>query len=116
MKKLYLLFTLCLALLGFTKANAETTLVSSSPELGEIPSTTETIPLTFSNEISAVPMVILQSSMGELPPLTENMDYFFWGNELSINLPLEYTMKVQDLTVIAQVLDVDNQPVTFSNH
>lgn len=116
MKKLYLLFTLCLALLGFTKANAETTLVSSSPELGEIPATTETITLTFSNEISAVPMVILQSSMGELPTLTENMDYFFWGNELSINLPLEYTMKVQDLTVIAQVLDVDNQPVTFSNH
>ena len=116
MKKLYLLFTLCLALLGFTKANAETTLVSSSPELGEIPATTETITLTFSNEISAVPMVILQSSMGELPVLTENMDYFFWGNELSINLPLEYTMKVQDLTVIAQVLDVDNQPVTFSNH
>ena len=116
MKKLYLLFTLCLALLGFTKANAETTLVSSSPELGEIPATTETITLTFSNEISAVPMVILQSSMGELPALTENMDYFFWGNELSIYLPLEYTMKVQDLTVIAQVLDVDNQPVTFSNH
>lgn len=116
MKKLYLLFTLCLALLGFTKANAETTLVSSSPELGEIPATTETITLTFSNEISAVPMVILQSSMGELPVLTENMDYFFWGNELSIYLPLEYTMKVQDLTVIAQVLDVDNQPVTFSNH
>ena len=116
MKKLYLLFTLCLALLGFTKANAETTLVSSSPELGEIPATTETITLTFSNEISAVPMVILQSSMGELPTLTENMDYFFWGNELSIYLPLEYTMKVQDLTVIAQVLDVDNQPVTFSNH
>lgn len=116
MKKLYLLFTLCLALLGFTKANAETTLVSSSPELGEIPATTETITLTFSNEISAVPMVILQSSMGELPPLTENMDYFFWGNELSIYLPLEYTMKYQDLTVIAQVLDVDNQPVTFSNH
>lgn len=116
MKKLYLLFTLCLALLGFTKANAETTLVSTSPELGEIPATTETITLTFSNEISAVPMVILQSSMGELPPLTENMDYFFWGNELSIYLPLEYTMKYQDLTVIAQVLDVDNQPVTFSNH
>ena len=116
MKKLYLLFTLCLALLGFTKANAETTLVSSSPELGEIPATTETITLTFSNEISAVPMVILQSSMGELPALTENMDYFFWGNELSIYLPLEYTMNVQDLTVIAQVLDVDNQPVTFSNH
>ena len=116
MKKLYLLFTLCLALLGFTKANAETTLVSSSPELGEIPATTETITLTFSNEISAVPMVILQSSMGELPALTENMDYFFWGNELSIYLPLEYTMKVQDLTVIAQVLDVDNQTVTFSNH
>lgn len=116
MKKLYLLFTLCLALLGFTKANAETTLVSSSPELGEIPATTETITLTFSNEISAVPMVVLQSSMGELPALTENMDYFFWGNELSIYLPLEYTMKVQDLTVIAQVLDVDNQPVTFSNH
>ena len=116
MKKLYLLFTLCLALLGFTKANAETTLVSSNPELGEIPATTETITLTFSNEISAVPMVVLQSSMGELPPLTENMDYFFWGNELSIYLPLEYTMKYQDLTVIAQVLDVDNQPVTFSNH
>lgn len=116
MKKLYLLFTLCLALLGFTKANAETTLVSSNPELGEIPATTETITLTFSNEISAVPMVILQSQMGELPPLTENMDYFFWGNELSIYLPLEYTMKYQDLTVIAQVLDVDNQPVTFSNH
>ena len=116
MKKLYLLFTLCFALLGFTKANAETTLVSSDPDFGEIPATTETITLTFSNEISAVPMVVLQSSMGELPPMVENMDYFFWGNELSIYLPLEYTMKFPDLTVIAQVLDVDNQPVTFSNH
>ena len=116
MKKLYLLFTLCLALLGFTKANAETTFVSSNPELGEIPATTESITLTFSDEISSVPMVVLQSSMDELPPLVEWEDYFYWGNELTINLPREKTMKVSDLTVVAQVVDVNGEPVTFSNH
>jgi hypothetical protein len=53
--------------------------------------------------------------MGELPALTED-DYFFWGNELSINLPIEYTSKMTDLTVILQVMDVEGNPVTFSNH
>ena len=93
-----------------------TAITSFYPELGAIPATTETLTFTFSKEIQAVPMVLLQSTMGELPPLAENMDYFFWGNELSINLPLEYTLKMQDLTVIMSVIDIEGQPVTFSNH
>lgn len=117
MKKLYLLFTLCLALLGFTKANAETTITPADHEFGSIPCTTETLTYTFSKEIKAVNLVALQSSNGqEFPPMQEYMDYFFWGNELSVTLPLEYTMNVQDLTVILQVIDVDDQPVSFSNH
>ena len=116
MKKLYLLFTLCLALLGFTKANAETTLVSSNPEFGKIPATTESITFTFSNDIQSVPMVVLQSSMAELPEMKEWEHYSYWGNELTINLPLEKTVMVQDLTVIATVIDVDGKPVTAHNH
>lgn len=116
MKKLYLLFTLCLTLLGLTKANAETTLVSSNPELGKIPATTESITLTFSNEIQDVPMVVLQSSMAQLPEMKLWENYSYWGNELTINLPLENTVKVQDLTVIATVIDVDGKPVTAHNH
>ena len=116
MKKLYLLFTLCLTLLGLTKANAETTLVSSYPELGKIPATTESITLTFSNDIQSVPMVVLQSSMAQLPEMKEWENYSYWGNELTINLPLENTVKVQDLTVIATVIDVDGKPVTAHNH
>ena len=116
MKKLYLLFTLCLTLLGLTKANAETTLVSSYPELGEIPATTESLTLTFSDELSAVNMVILQSSTAELPEMVEWEDYFYWGNELTINLPREHTMTLQDLTVVTQVVDVNGDAVTFSNH
>ena len=116
MKKLYLLFTLCLTLLGLTNANAETTLVSSNPEFGKIPATTESITLTFSNEIQSVPMVVLQSSMAQLPEMKEWENYSYWGNELTINLPLENTVKVQDLTVIATVIDVDGKPVTAHNH
>ena len=116
MKKLYLLFTLCLTLLGLTNANAETTLVSSYPELGEIPATTESLTLTFSDELSDVNMVILQSSTAELPELVKWEDYFYWGNELTINLPREHTMTLQDLTVITQVVDVNGDAVTFSNH
>lgn len=117
MKKLYLLFTLCLALLGFTKANAETTITPADHEFGSIPCTTTTLTYTFSNEIQAVNMVALQSStVTEFPLMQENMDYFFWGNELSVTLPLGYTMNVQDLSVIMSVIDVDGQPVSFSNH
>ena len=116
MKKLYLLFTLCLTLLGLTKANAETTLVSSNPEFGKIPATTESITFTFSNDIQSVPMVVLQSSMAELPEMKEWENYSYWGNELTINLPLEKTVNVQDLTVIATVIDVDGKPVTAHNH
>ena len=116
MKKLYLLFTLCLTLLGLTKANAETTLVSSNPEFGKIPATTESITFTFSNDIQSVPMVVLQSSMAELPEMKEWENYSYWGNELTINLPLEKTVNVQDLTVIATVIDVDGNPVTAHNH
>lgn len=117
MKKLYLLFTLCLALLGFTKANAETTITPADHEFGSIPCTTTTLTYTFSNEIQAVNVVVLQSStVMEFPPMVEDVDYYFWGNELSINLPLEYTLGVQDLSVIMNVIDVDGQPVSFSNH
>ena len=117
MKKLYLLFTLCLALLGFTKANAETTITPADHEFGSIPCTTTTLTYTFSNEIQAVNVVVLQSStVLEFPPMVEDVDYYFWGNELSINLPLEYTLEVQDLSVIMNVIDVDGQPVSFSNH
>ena len=117
MKKLYLLFTLCLALLGFTKANAETTITPAYHEFGSIPCTTTTLTYTFSNEIQAVNVVVLQSStVLEFPPMVEDVDYYFWGNELSINLPLEYTLEVQDLSVIMNVIDVDGQPVSFSNH
>lgn len=117
MKKLYLLFTLCLALLGFTKANAETTITPADHEFGSIPCTTTTLTYTFSKEIQAVNTVMLQSStVQEFPPMQENMDYFFWGNELSVTLPLEHTMNVQDLSVIMNVIDVDGQPVSFSNH
>ena len=90
------------------------TTIECYPALGEIPATTETITLTFSKEIQSVNVAVLQSTMGELPMLTED-DYFFWGNELSINLPIEYTAKMTDLTVILQVMDVDGYPVTFSN-
>ena len=89
--------------------------VTSYPALGEIPCTTKTLTLTFAKDIQAVNLVVLQSSMGELPPLTED-DYFFWGNELSINLPTEYTMNMSDLTVVLQVIDIEGNPVTFSNH
>ena len=117
MKKLYLLFTLCLALLGFTKANAETTIEATYHEFGSIPATTESLTFTFSNDIQSVPMVLLQSTkVLEFPPLVEDVDYFYWGNELTVNLPLEYTMKVSNLTVIMNVIDVEGKPVTFSNH
>ena len=95
--------------------DAPTTIVSGYPALGEIPATTETLTLTFSKDIKEVNTLVLQSTMGELPALTED-DYFFWGNELSINLPIEYTSKMTDLTVILQVMDVEGNPVTFSNH
>ena len=117
MKKLYLLFTLCLTLLGFTKANAETTIEPAYHEFGSIPATTESLTFTFSNDIQSVPMVLLQSTeVLEFPPLVEDVDYFYWGNELTVNLPLEYTMKVSNLTVIMNVIDVEGKPVTFSNH
>ena len=86
------------------------------PEVGEIPVTTETLTFTFSKEIQAVNEAIIQSSTVQLPPLTADVDYFFWGNELSINLPREYTLKAQDLSVILQVIDEDGNPVTYHNH
>lgn len=125
MKKLYLLFTLCLALLGFTKANAETTLVSCDAGLGEIlfttevveiPVTTENLTFTFSDEIKSVEALILQSQTGNGEIIISEDDYWYYGNTLSLTLPLEQTLVCKDLTIIMQVLDKNNEPITFTNH
>ena len=125
MKKLYLLFTLCLALLGFTKANAETTLVSCDAGLGEIlftnevveiPVTTENLSFIFSDEIKSVEALILQSQTGNGEIIISEDDYWYYGNTLSLTLPLEQTLVCKDLTIIMQVFDKNGEPVTFSNH
>ena len=125
MKKLYLLFTLCLALLGFTKANAETTLVSCDAGLGEIlfttevveiPATTENITFKFSDEIKSVEALILQSQTGNGEIIISEDDYWYYGNELSLTLPLEQTLVCKDLTIIMQVFDKNDEPITFTNH
>lgn len=90
--------------------------LTSNPGFNNLPATTETLTLTFNKAIQSVNVAILQSTTQEFPPLQENMDYFFWENELSIYLPTEYVMNVQDLTVVLQVIDVDGKPITFSNH
>ena len=89
--------------------------VSSYPELGAIPATTKSLTIAFSENIKAVEAIVLQSSMGELPPMTEE-DYYIWDNEVIINLPTQYTAKMQDLTVVLKVLDVNGKYVTYSNH
>ena len=95
-----------------------TTITSFYPELGEIPATTETLSFTFSKNIQAVNVAVLQSStgMGELPELRADEDYYFWGNELYVNLPVAEVSKCQDLTVVLQVIDEEGKPVTYSNH
>ena len=95
-----------------------TTITSFYPELGEIPATTETLSFTFSKNIQAVNVAVLQSStgMGELPELIADEDYYFWGNELYVNLPVAEVSKCQDLTVVLQVIDEEGKPVTYSNH
>lgn len=125
MKKLYLLFTLCFALLGFTKANAETTLVSCDAGLGEIlfttevveiPVTTENLTFTFSDEIKSVEALILQSQTGNGEIIISEDDYWYYGNTLSLTLPLEQTLVCKDLTIIMQVIDKNDEPITFTNH
>ena len=90
--------------------------LTSNPGFNNLPATTETLTLTFNKAIQSVNVAILQSTTQQEFPLQENMDYFFWDNELSIYLPTEYVMNVQDLTVVLQVIDVDGKPITFSNH
>ena len=97
------------------------TLNAVTPELVDfgantITSSTKSLELMFTTPIAEVETVVLQSTMGEFPPMVEGEDYSVYDNMLTLNLPEEYLSKVNNLTVVLKVKDVQGKYVTYSNH